>query len=200
MKVRGCALGLPRFNFGKSPKVSPSPASFAPNKSFKPTPHRGVNSVLYATLHALATPLWGGLTPALGTSGRPSTNSENALRLGRLQCLRLGRWRRREHLCFGQRCPCSNTGQRWHGGLRLVWGRDTHHPWLHRNARTHHTRRIHLLVRRACCWHLLPWPNTRAFIWLAWCLTIRSSRPRIVASAACLRYASTRPPPRCGAA
>jgi len=27
-----------------------------------------------------------------------------------------------------------------------------------------------------------------------------SSRPRIVASATCLRYASTRPPPRCGAA
>ena len=35
------------------------------NNSFKPTPHRGVNSVLYATLHAVATPLWGGLTPAL---------------------------------------------------------------------------------------------------------------------------------------
>jgi hypothetical protein len=31
-------------------------------------------------------------------------------------------------------------------------------------------------------------------------LTIRSSRPRIVASATCLRYASTRPPPRYGAA
>jgi hypothetical protein len=42
------------------------PASFAPNKSFKPTPHRGGNSVLYATLHAVATPPWGGLTPALG--------------------------------------------------------------------------------------------------------------------------------------
>jgi len=66
-----------------------------------------------------------------------------------------------------------------------VWGRDTHHPWLHRNARAHHTRRIHWLARRACCWHLLPWPNTRAFSWLAWCLTIRSSRPRVVASAAC---------------
>ena len=39
-----------------------------PNNSFKPTPHRGVNSVLYATLHAVATPLWGGLTPALGAN------------------------------------------------------------------------------------------------------------------------------------
>ena len=38
----------------------------AANKSFKPTPHRGVNSVLYATLHAVVTPPWGGLTPALG--------------------------------------------------------------------------------------------------------------------------------------
>ena len=30
-----------------------------PNNSFKPTPHRGVNSVLCATLHAVATPLRG---------------------------------------------------------------------------------------------------------------------------------------------
>ena len=37
------------------------------NSSFKPTPHRGVNSVLCATLHAVATPLRGGLTQALGT-------------------------------------------------------------------------------------------------------------------------------------
>jgi hypothetical protein len=36
------------------------------NNSFKPTPHRGVNSVLYATLHAVATPPRGGLTQALG--------------------------------------------------------------------------------------------------------------------------------------
>jgi hypothetical protein len=66
MEIRGCALGLSRFNFGNCAGVSFSPASFAPNKSFKPTPHRGVNSVLYATLHAVATPTWGGLTPALG--------------------------------------------------------------------------------------------------------------------------------------
>jgi len=36
-----------------------------PNNSFKPTPHRGVNSVLCATLHAVATPPRGGLTQAL---------------------------------------------------------------------------------------------------------------------------------------
>jgi hypothetical protein len=41
-----------------------------PNSSFKPTPHRGVNSVLYATLHAAATPLRGGLTQALGGEKR----------------------------------------------------------------------------------------------------------------------------------
>ena len=40
------------------------------NNSFKPTPHRGVNSVLYATLHAVATPLRGGLTQALGGEKR----------------------------------------------------------------------------------------------------------------------------------
>ena len=37
-----------------------------PNKSFKPTPHRGGSSVFCATLHAVAAPPWGGLTPALG--------------------------------------------------------------------------------------------------------------------------------------
>jgi hypothetical protein len=36
------------------------------NNSFKPTPHRGGNSVLCATLHAVAAPLRGGLTQALG--------------------------------------------------------------------------------------------------------------------------------------
>jgi hypothetical protein len=41
-----------------------------PNNSFKPTPHRGVNSVLYATLHAVATPLRGGLTQALAGNGQ----------------------------------------------------------------------------------------------------------------------------------
>ena len=66
MKVHGCASERSHFNFGNCAKVSLSPASLAPNKSFKPTPHRGGNSVLYATLHAVATPPWGGLTPALG--------------------------------------------------------------------------------------------------------------------------------------
>ena len=66
MKVHRCASERSHFNFGKCAKASFSPGSFAPNKSFKPTPHRGVNSVLYATLHAVATPPWGGLTPALG--------------------------------------------------------------------------------------------------------------------------------------
>ena len=57
---------LPASAFGNFAKVSFSAGSFAPNKSFKPTPHRGGNSVLCATLHAVATPPWGGLTPALG--------------------------------------------------------------------------------------------------------------------------------------
>ena len=41
------------------------------NNSFKPTPHRGINSVLYATLHAVAAPLRGGLTQALGATRAP---------------------------------------------------------------------------------------------------------------------------------
>ena len=46
--------------------AAPQSFGWSHNSSFKPTPHRGVNSVLYATLHAVATPPWGGLTPALG--------------------------------------------------------------------------------------------------------------------------------------
>ena len=64
--------GLPASAFGKCAKVSLSPVSFAPNKSFKPTPHRGGNNVLCATLHAVATPPWGGLTPALACMNSPS--------------------------------------------------------------------------------------------------------------------------------
>ena len=64
-KFEGARSGVPASSFGKSAKASPSPASFPPNKSFKPTPHRGVNNVLCATLHAVAAPLWVGLTPAL---------------------------------------------------------------------------------------------------------------------------------------
>ena len=65
-KFAGARSGVPASSFGKSAKASPLPASLPPNKSFKPTPHRGINSVLCATLHAVAAPLWVGLTPALG--------------------------------------------------------------------------------------------------------------------------------------
>ena len=65
-KFAGARSGVPASSFGKSAKASPLPASLPPNKSFKPTPHRGINSVLCATLHAVAAPLWVGLTQALG--------------------------------------------------------------------------------------------------------------------------------------
>jgi hypothetical protein len=65
-RVRGARSGGRASVFGKCAKVSFSRGSFPPNKSFKPTPHRGVNSVLCATLHAVDAPLRGGLTLALG--------------------------------------------------------------------------------------------------------------------------------------
>ncbi len=62
MRVRAFPLlfsaAVPRFRSFQNPPP--------PNNSFKPTPCRGVNSVLCATLHAVATPLRGGLTQALG--------------------------------------------------------------------------------------------------------------------------------------
>ena len=42
--------------------AAPPGTGWSHNSSFKPTPHRGVNSVLYATLHAVAAPLQVGLT------------------------------------------------------------------------------------------------------------------------------------------
>ena len=62
------------------------------NNSFKPTPHRGVNSVLCATLHAVATPLRGGLTQALGGKEH-SANALSALQL----------------FGFGQRCSSDGS-------------------------------------------------------------------------------------------
>ena len=53
----------------------------APNNSFKPTPHRGVNSALSATLHAVATPPRGGLTQALYATESMSSPEERWLTL-----------------------------------------------------------------------------------------------------------------------
>jgi hypothetical protein len=63
-----------------------------PNNSFKPTPHRGVNSVLCATLHAVVTPLRGGLTQALGGK------KHSAVALSALQ-----------HTGFGQHCSSDGS-------------------------------------------------------------------------------------------
>ena len=60
-KVRGARSCLPASAFGRSAKASPSPGSSAPNKSFKPTPCRGVGHVLYATLAHVRRPATGRL-------------------------------------------------------------------------------------------------------------------------------------------
>ena len=62
VRVGAFSLRLSASASGLGAHRHPTP----PNNSFKPTPHRGVNSVLCATLHAVATPLRGGLTQALG--------------------------------------------------------------------------------------------------------------------------------------
>jgi hypothetical protein len=61
LKVRRARSGLPASAFGKSAKASRSPGSFAPNKSFKPTPCRGSGHVLYATLAHVRRPATGRL-------------------------------------------------------------------------------------------------------------------------------------------
>jgi hypothetical protein len=63
---RGRTLGHFRFGFGNIAGASFSPGSFAPNNSFKPTPHRGSARMLTLRQHAVAAPLRGGLTQALG--------------------------------------------------------------------------------------------------------------------------------------
>jgi hypothetical protein len=70
VRVRAFPLLFSASMWGLGAYQHPPP----PNNSFKPTPHRGVNSVLYATLHAVATPPRGGLTQALGQEDMSTLN------------------------------------------------------------------------------------------------------------------------------
>jgi hypothetical protein len=102
LKVCKARLGVRASAFGQSGCISASQGSVPPNKSFKPTPHRGVNSVLYATLHAVATPPWGGLTQALGGKKHSSVALSALQHTGFGQhCSSDGSWAR---CSFGQAC------------------------------------------------------------------------------------------------
>ena len=59
--VLGARSSVRASVFGKFAGVSVSPASFPPNKSFKPTPCRGSSHVLYATLARVRRPATGRL-------------------------------------------------------------------------------------------------------------------------------------------
>ncbi len=60
-KFSGRAQASGLRSFGKCAGASPTPASFPPNKSFKPTPCRGIGHVLYATLAHVRRPATGRL-------------------------------------------------------------------------------------------------------------------------------------------
>jgi hypothetical protein len=61
LKVRGARSIIRSSVFGQLVRSSASPASFPPNKSFKPTPCRGVGHVLCATLARVRRPATGRL-------------------------------------------------------------------------------------------------------------------------------------------
>ena len=67
--VRGTRSGLSTSAFGNCARASFSPGSFAPNKSFKPTPCRGVGHVLYATLAHVRRPATGRLNSGVRAQG-----------------------------------------------------------------------------------------------------------------------------------
>jgi hypothetical protein len=181
-----------------------------PNNSFKPTPHRGVNSVLYATLHAVATPPRGGLTQALYAV-------KQRLAWVRCSC----------DFISNHAVPQSSTAH--------IGECSAHTARLsarQRSVQLFAPERVHLMmlfapvglrsgsaallasvtVMAANCSRsrlCLPAPDCLlqqipGTLSLRWAehgrITIRSSRPHVVASATYLRYASTRPPPRHGAA
>ena len=61
LKVCGARSGVRASVFGQLVRSSASPASGPPNKSFKPTPCRGIGCVLYATLARIRRPATGRL-------------------------------------------------------------------------------------------------------------------------------------------
>ena len=198
MKFHGCASRLSRFNFGNCAKVSLSPASLAPNKSFKPTPHRGINSALYATLHAVATPPWGGLTPALG--GRKafggfafqhadfagfdgvalrfiSCGVASSVRfVWRAQTSHVSRWPASETVIGVLSFPATDTVASVTSGWKFAGARPGFPASISATLPRFHSPRV---------------PSR---------LTSRSSRPHIVASTACFALRCTLLLPRCGAA
>ena len=65
LKIRGARSSTWASVFGRLARVSPSPASFPPNKSFKPTPCRGGSRVLCATLARVRRPATGRLNSSV---------------------------------------------------------------------------------------------------------------------------------------
>ncbi len=195
---RGRAHASRLRSFGNCAKASPYPASFPPNKSFKPTPHRGINSVLYATLHAVAAPLWVGLTPALGGK------KHSAVAFSALQ-----------HFGFGQHCSSDSSWARCFFGqvccvrshfacvtlasfgcTRLLSFRvAAPEPVTSDKSSGKVAMRAHACGLRFSAGS--PGLHSR---WLPSRLTSRSSRPHIVASTACFTLRCTLLPPRRGAA
>jgi hypothetical protein len=182
--------------FGKGVGVSFFSGSFAPNNSFKPTPHRGVNSVLCATLHAVATPLRGGLTQALGAE------KHSFVMLFALQHCRILLQCSSECLSarfgFGR---CAVRAQAWSICSSWLPCADNRGVALAVSAAPFGTSTVRVqgapgLLGFGLSDLALVFRSSRA----PSRLTVRSSRPRIVASPACLRYASTQSPPRRGAA
>ena len=169
-----------------------------PNNSFKPTPHRGINSALYATLHAVAAPLWVGLTQALG--GRKAFGCfafqcsffrlRLALLFGRFPAALLLRSSPSGALTHRRRCVLR---LRKHWLVRIVF-RDRHGRFGYTRLKAHRcasglSRCVFRQVRRG---------SVRIGIHRH--LTIRSSRPHVVASAVCftLRLHTSAAPPRVG--
>ena len=177
-----------------------------PNNSFKPTPCRGIGHVLYATLAHVRRPATGRLNssvrrqksirfpPPLFRSVQPF---HSLLRLCLSQLLRyffrqscIASERLRGALTLRIRYACRLRKQR-----ALSVSFPTPDPLLRRQpvdssrgALKHLGSGFRQVRQGPIC------------IGIPRHLTIRSSRPHIVASATCIRYASTRPPPRCGAA
>ena len=169
-----------------------------PNNSFKPTPHRGVNSVLCATLHAVATPLRGGLTLALG--GRKAfcnwvvRNGDSSAPVGVLFGCVLSALPLRLHPSTRSRITCVSFTGFGNGDWLAVSPSLQMLSLLTGPAESSQVRAQTSGLRFSAGSQQL---HSRR---LPSRLTSRSSRPHIVASTACFALRCTLLPPRRGAA
>ena len=186
MRARAFPLRLSASMSGPDLHRRPPP----PNNSFKPTPCRGIGCVLYATLARIRRPATGRLNSgvrrqqSLRSSQRSSCSPLRSFQAGRrLQPLRslasvsthcFGKFAMRAHISRALRLPASVTMSAFRSGC-----------WLQTLCFGSRRRKVHGARSSIPASVLRQLRRGSICIGVHRRLTIRSSRPHVVASAMC---------------